>query len=45
MAQTIKNLDLSIELDKKLYKKKLKVLQYEMLNAQQFLLNNKMGRY
>ena len=43
MAQTIKNLDLSIELDKKMYKKKLKVLQYEMLNAQQFLLNNKIG--
>lgn len=43
MAQTIKKLDLSIELDKKMYKKKLKVLQYEMLNAQQFLLNNKIG--
>lgn len=28
---------------KKLYKKKLKVLQYEMLNLQQFLLNNKIG--
>lgn len=39
----IKDLDLSVELDKKLYKKKLKVLQYEMLNAQQFLLNNKIG--
>ncbi|MGE6516114.1 polyphosphate kinase 2 family protein [Lysinibacillus sphaericus] len=43
MTQNLKNLDLSIELDKKMYKKKLKVLQYEMLNAQQFLLNNKIG--
>ncbi|HBT72228.1 MAG TPA: polyphosphate kinase, partial [Lysinibacillus sp.] len=43
MAQNLKNLDLSIELDKKMYKKKLKVLQYEMLNAQQFLLKNKIG--
>ena len=39
----LKDLDLSVELDKKLYKKKLKVLQYEMLNAQQFLFNNKIG--
>lgn len=39
----LKQLDLSVELDKKLYKKKLKVLQYEMLNAQQFLFNNKIG--
>lgn len=39
----LKHLDLSVELDKKLYKKKLKVLQYEMLNAQQFLFNNKIG--
>lgn len=39
----LKNLDLSVELDKKLYKKKLNVLQYEMLNAQQFLFNNKIG--
>ncbi|MEK4230784.1 polyphosphate kinase 2 family protein [Solibacillus sp. FSL H8-0538] len=39
----IKDLDLSLELDKKMYKKKLKVLQYEMLNAQQFLFNNKIG--
>lgn len=30
-------------MDKKLYKKKLKLLQYEMLNLQQFLLNNKVG--
>ncbi len=43
MTQNLKNLDLSIELDKKMYKKKLKVLQYEMLNAQQFLLKNKIG--
>ena len=41
--QKLKDLDLSLELDKKLYKKKLKVLQYEMLNVQQFLFNNKIG--
>lgn len=39
----IENLDSSLELDKKVYKKKLKVLQYEMLNAQQFLFNNKIA--
>ncbi|WP_332646184.1 polyphosphate kinase 2 family protein [Lysinibacillus sp. 54212] len=39
----LKDLDLSSELDKKMYKKKLKVLQYEMLNAQQFLFNKKIG--
>ncbi|MEK4627140.1 MAG: polyphosphate kinase [Solibacillus sp.] len=39
----LKDLDLSVTLDKKMYKKKLKVLQYEMLNAQQFLFNNKIG--
>lgn len=39
----LKDLDLSLQLDKKMYKKKLKVLQYEMLNAQQFLFNNKIG--
>ncbi|MEO4055428.1 polyphosphate kinase [Solibacillus sp. CAU 1738] len=39
----LKDLDLSLELDKKMYKKKIKVLQYEMLNAQQFLFNNKIG--
>lgn len=39
----LKDLDLSLTLDKKMYKKKLKVLQYEMLNAQQFLFNNKIG--
>lgn len=41
--KSLKKLDLSLELDKKMYKKKLKVLQYEMLNAQQFLFNNKIG--
>ena len=40
---TLNNLQLSQEVDKKIYKKKLKLLQYEMLNAQQFLFNNKIG--
>lgn len=39
----LEDLDLTLELDKKMYKKKLNVLQYEMLNAQQFLFNNKIG--
>lgn len=39
----LKDLDLSLELDKKMYKKKIKMLQYEILNAQQFLFNNKIG--
>lgn len=39
----LNDLDLSLELDKKMYKKKIKMLQYEMLNAQQFLFNNKIG--
>lgn len=39
----LEKLDLTKEIDKKVYKKKLKVLQYEMLNAQQFLFNNKIG--
>lgn len=39
----LKDLDLTQTLDKKLYKKQLKDLQYRMLNAQQFLLNNKIG--
>lgn len=39
----LKDLDLTVSMDKKMYKKKLKVLQYEMLNAQQFLFNNKIG--
>ena len=37
------NIDLNQSLDKKTYKKKLKVLQGEMLNAQQFLFNEKIG--
>lgn len=40
---TLNKLQLSQELDKKIYKKKLKLLQYEMLNAQQLLFNNKIG--
>jgi AMP-polyphosphate phosphotransferase len=43
VLKKLKDLDLSLELDKKTYKKKLKMLQYEMLNAQQFLFNNKIG--
>lgn len=39
----LSKLDLQATLDKKMYKKKLKVLQFEMLNAQQFLFNNKIG--
>lgn len=39
----LEDLDLTLELDKKMYKKKIEVLQYEMLNAQQFLFNNKIG--
>ncbi|MFF5996720.1 polyphosphate kinase [Lysinibacillus sp. KU-BSD001] len=41
--QKLEALDLSLELDKVVYKKKLKVLQYEILNVQQFLFNNKIG--
>lgn len=37
------DLDLSIDLDEKMYKKKLKLLQYEMLNVQQLLFNKKIG--
>lgn len=37
------NLDLNVKLEKDEYKKKLKILQYEMLNAQQFLFNNQIG--
>lgn len=36
-------MDLSQKLEKEVYKKQLKALQYEMLNAQQFLFNNKIG--
>lgn len=43
MADRLSKLDLSLKLDKRTYNKKLKVLQYEMLNAQQFLFNNKIG--
>lgn len=39
----LQELDLTQTFDKKLYKKQLKDLQYKMLNAQQFLLNNKIG--
>ena len=39
----LKDLDLTQTLDKKLYKMQLKDLQYKMLNAQQFLLKNKIG--
>lgn len=39
----LKDLDLTQTFDKKLYKQQLKDLQYQMLNAQQFLLNNKIG--
>lgn len=39
----LSDLDLTLSMDKKMYKKKLKMLQYEMLNAQQFLFNNKIG--
>lgn len=41
--QKLNDLNLSLKLDKELYKKKLKVLQYELLNAQQFLFKNKIG--
>ncbi|MBD8037917.1 polyphosphate kinase [Solibacillus sp. A46] len=39
----LNDLDLTLKLDKKLYKKQLKELQYKMLNIQQFLYNNKIG--
>lgn len=39
----LKDVDLSQKLEKEIYKKQLKALQYEMLNAQQFLFNNKIG--
>lgn len=41
--KSLKDLDLTKTFDKKLYKQQLKDLQYQMLNAQQFLLNNKIG--
>lgn len=43
MSERLKELDLNIKLDKETYNQKLEVLQYEMLNAQQFLLKNKIG--
>lgn len=39
----IEQIDLNVTLEKKEYKKKLKKLQFEMLNIQQFLYNNKIG--
>lgn len=39
----LKDLDLSLKTDKKTYKTELKELQYEMLNAQQFLFKNKIA--
>lgn len=39
----LEKIDLEQALDKKEYKKKLKKLQYEMLNAQQFLFREKIG--
>lgn len=39
----LKDLDLSLKTDKKTYKTQLKELQYEMLNAQQFLFKNKIA--
>lgn len=41
--KNLKDIDLTVKLDKETYKKKLKTLQYEMLNVQQFLFNNKIG--
>lgn len=39
----LSKIDLQTSLDKKTYKKKLKDLQYEMLNTQQFLFKHKIG--
>lgn len=39
----LNDLNLDVKLDKEQYKKKLKTLQYEMLNAQQYLFNNQIG--
>lgn len=39
----IEDINLDINMNKKEYKKELKKLQYEMLNIQQFLFNNKIG--
>lgn len=43
MSERLKELNLNAKLDKATYNQKLEVLQYEMLNAQQFLLKNKIG--
>lgn len=43
MAKKLSKVDLSAAIDNKLYKKKLEALQYEMLNAQQFLFQEKIG--
>ena len=43
MTKKLELLDMTLQLDKKMYKKKLEALQYEMLNAQQFLFKNKIG--
>ena len=43
MMKKISEIDLKQSLDKKTYKKKLGLLQCEILNAQQFLFNEKIG--
>lgn len=43
MEKKLSKIDLSKSLDKKIYKKKLISLQYDMLNAQQFLFREKIG--
>ena len=43
MVKKLSKVNLDATIDKKLYKKKLKALQYEMLNAQQFLFQEKIG--
>lgn len=43
MMKKLSQLDLKLSLEKNLYKKKIKALQYEMLNAQQLLFNHKIG--
>lgn len=43
MAKKIENLDLSLTLEQNDYKKQLKQLQYDMLNAQQFLFKKKIA--
>lgn len=43
MNKKLEELDLSLAMDKKMYNKKIEVLQYEMLNAQQFLFQHKIG--